>query len=165
MTESADLVKVHVEQFLVVGIEARTTNHREMSGQGAIGALWGRLTNEALLDHIPNRADDRIIAVYSDYQNGKDGEYSYLLGAKVRAAKHVPDGMASRQVGAGEYALFSAKGRSPAEMVIGIWREIWSLETAKKLKRAYQTDFEVYYNGPGAKPPNTLVDVYIGLRL
>jgi predicted transcriptional regulator YdeE len=108
--------------------------------------------------------DDRIIAVYSEYENGKDGEYSYLLGAKVRAANHVPDGMASRPVRAGEYALFTAKGRPAAEMVIGIWKEIWSLEMAKKLKRAYETDFEVYYNGPGAKPPNTLVDVYIGLR-
>jgi predicted transcriptional regulator YdeE len=72
--------------------------------------------------------------------------------------------MASRQVGAGEYALFTAKGRPAAEMVIGIWKEIWSLEMAKKLKRAYETDFEVYYHGPDAKPPNTLVDVYIGLR-
>jgi predicted transcriptional regulator YdeE len=164
MLEPADLVKVRMEPFLVVGIEERTTNEREMSGQGAIGPLWGRLTKDALLERIPQRMDDRIIAVYSDYQNGKDGEYSYLLGAKVRAATHVPDGMASRQVRVGEYALFTAKGRPAAEMVIGIWKEIWSLETAKKLERAYRTDFEVYYNGPGGKPPNTLVDVYIGLR-
>jgi predicted transcriptional regulator YdeE len=165
MNESADLVKVRMESFLVVGTEARTTNNREMSGQGAIGALWGRLAKEALLERIPSRVDDRIIALYSDYQNGKDGEYSYLLGAKVRPGTHVPDGMASRQVGAGEYALFTGKGRPAAEMVIGIWKEIWLLEAAKKIERAYKTDFEVYYDGLGAKPPNTRVDVYVGLRL
>lgn len=165
MTDSADPVKVRMESFLVVGIEARTTNKLEMSGQGAIGMLWGRLTKDALLERIPQRVDDRILAVYSDYKNDKDGEYSYLLGAKVRAATHVPDGMTSREVGSGKYALFTAKGRPPAEMVIGIWKEVWSLETSKKLERAYKTDFEVYYNGPSAKPPTTLVDVYIGLRL
>ena len=73
-----------VESFLVLGIEARTTNNRETSGQGAIGPLWGRLTKDALLERIPNRVDDRIIAVYSDYENDRDGEYSYLLGAKVK---------------------------------------------------------------------------------
>lgn len=150
------MTKTTVDSFLVIGIEARTTNAREMSGQGAIGPLWGRLMKDALLERIPNRVDDRITAVYSDYESGKDGEYSYLLGAKVRAATHIPDGMASRQVGAGEYAMFTAKGEPAAEVVIGIWKEIWSLETGKKLERAYQTDFEVY-------SPDTLVEVYTGL--
>src|SRR6476646_2984632 len=101
MTETA------VDSFLVIGIKARTTNAREMSGQGAIGPLWGRFVKDNLLERIPNRVDSRIIAVYSDYENGKDGAYSYLLGAKVKAAKDAPDGMASRQVIAGEYATFS----------------------------------------------------------
>jgi predicted transcriptional regulator YdeE len=129
-----------------------------MGGQGAIGPLWGRFVKDNLLERIPNRVDNRIIAVYSDYENGKDGAYSYLLGAKVEAAKDVPDGMASRQVIAGEYATFSAQGRPPAEMVVSIWKEIWSLEAGKKLRRAYRTDFEIYGNSP-----NSAVEVYIGL--
>ncbi len=155
MTEIGDLAKVLVESFLVIGIEARTTNQREMSGQGAIGALWGRLTQDELLERIPNRMDDRIVAVYSNYENDRDGEYSYLLGAKVRTAERVPDGMISRQVVPGEYAMFSAKGGPAVEMVVGIWKKIWALETDKKLERAYQTDFEVY-------SPDALMDVYVG---
>lgn len=150
------MTETTVDSFLVIGIEARTTNAREMSGEGTIGSLWGRLMKDALLQHIPNRADDRIIAVYSDYETDRDGEYSYLLGAKVQAATQAPDGMASRQVGSGAYARFTAKGEPAAEMVIGIWKEIWSFETRKTLARAYQTDFEVY-------SPDTLVDVYVGL--
>jgi len=149
------MTETTVDSFLVIGIEARTTNARETSGQGAIGPLWGRLMKDNLLERIPNRVDDRIVAVYSDYENGKDGEYSYLLGAKVQAATDVPDGMASRQVGAGAYAIFTAKGEPAAEIVIGIWKEDHRLETRKTLKRAYQTDFEVY-------SPGTLVDVYVG---
>ena len=150
------MTETTVDSFLVIGIEARTTNAREMSGQGAIGPLWGRLMKDALLERIPNRVDDRIVAVYSGYENGKDGEYSYLLGAKVQPATHVPDGMASRQVGAGAYAMFTAKGEPAVEMVIGIWKEIWSLETRGTLKRAYQTDFEVY-------SPDMLIEIYVGL--
>jgi predicted transcriptional regulator YdeE len=78
------------------------------------------------------------------------------LGAKVSVVKDIPDGMSSRQVGAGEYAVFTDKGKPAAEMVIGIWKEIWSLETDKKLERAYRTDFEVY-------SPDTSVQVYVGL--
>ena len=150
------MTETSVDSFLVIGIGARTTNAREMSGQGAIGALWGRLMRDAFLERIPNRVDDRIIAVYSDYEDDKDGEYSYLLGAKIHAAAHVPDGMASRQVGAGAYAMFTAKGKPAAEMVIDIWKEIWSLEARGVLKRAYQTDFEVY-------SPDLRVEVYVGL--
>jgi predicted transcriptional regulator YdeE len=162
MAETADPVTVPVELFLAIGIGARTTNAREMSGEGAIGPLWARLMKYNLLERIPNRVDNRIIAVYSDYANGKDGEYNYLLGARVSSVKHVPDGMAARHIVPGDYAMFTAKGRHPAEMVVGIWKQIWSLETGKKLARAYRTDFEVYSNG--ANPPDTLVDVYIGLR-
>jgi predicted transcriptional regulator YdeE len=147
-----------VDSFLVIGIEARTTNAREMGGQGAIGPLWGRFVKDNLLERIPNRVDSRIIVVYSDYENGKDGEYGYLLGAKVEAVKDVPDRMTSRQVTAGEYATFSAQGQPPAEMVVSIWKEIWSLEAGKKLRRAYRTDFEMHGNGP-----NSAVEVYIGL--
>jgi predicted transcriptional regulator YdeE len=152
------MTETTVDSFFVIGIEARTTNAREMNGQGAIGPIWGRFVKDNLLDRIPNRADSRIIAVYSDYENDKDGEYSYLLGAKVKVPNDVPDGMASRQVIAGEYATFSANGRPPAEMVVGIWKEIWSLEAGKKLRRAYRTDFEVYDSGP-----DSAVEIYIGL--
>lgn len=151
------MTETTLDSFLVIGIEARTTNAREMSGQGAIGPLWGRFLKDGLLERIPNRVDDRIVAVYSGYENGKDSEYNYLLGAKVEAVKDVPEGMASRQVMAGEYATFSARGRPPAEMVVDIWRQIWSLETGQKIERAFRTDFEMHDNGPNS------VDVYIGL--
>jgi predicted transcriptional regulator YdeE len=156
MTEAANPTKLQVEPFLVIGIGARTTNQREMSGQGTIEGLWGRLIKDKLLERIPNRGDDRIVAVYSDYENDRDGEYSYLLGAKVRTAEEVPDGMISRQVGPGEYAMFRAKGGPVVEMVVGIWKKIWALETDQKLERAYRTDFEVY-------SPDALVDIYVGL--
>ena len=161
MAETEEPVKVHVEEFLVMGIAARTTNEREMSGKGAIGELWATFLKNNFVERIPGRLDNRIVAVYSDYANGKDGEYSYLLGARVGSLEPAPEGMASHRIPSGDYAMFTAKGRPPAEMVVGIWKQIWSLETRDKLERAYRTDFEIYSDA--ANPADTLVDVYVGL--
>jgi predicted transcriptional regulator YdeE len=161
MAETEEPVKVHVEEFVVMGIEARTTNEREMSGNGSIGELWATFLKNNFDERILYRVDNRINADYSDYENGKDGEYSYLLGARVSSLKPAPDGMASRRIAPGDYAMFTAKGLPPAEMVVGIWKQIWSLETRKKLERAYRTDFEIY--SEAANPADTLVDVYVGL--
>src|SRR6476469_6982824 len=98
MIEAEDPVKMHVEPFLVLGIEARTSNAREMGGHGAIGALWGRLMNDNFLAHIPHRVDNHVIAVYTNYESDKDGEYSYLLGARVNSIEKVPEEMASCQI-------------------------------------------------------------------
>lgn len=161
MIEAEDPVTMHVEPFLVLGIEARTSNAREMGGHGAIGALWGRLMNDNFLAHIPHRVDNHVIAVYTNYESDKDGEYSYLLGAQVNSIEKVPEEMASCQIVAGEYGMFTATGGPPAEMIVGIWKQIWSLEAGRKLERAYRTDFEIYSSG--TTPSDTLVDVYIGL--
>ncbi|HMF79560.1 MAG TPA: GyrI-like domain-containing protein [Bryobacteraceae bacterium] len=144
-----------VGSFLVVGLEARTTNVLEMSDEAVIPKLWGRLMGDTLLDLIPERVDDRIVAVYYDYASDKDGAYSYLLGAKVSSAEEIPPGMVSHEVAKGDYAVFSGEGASPAETVVRIWQEIWTLEAAG-LPRAYITDFEVYQ-------PNADVEVRVGM--
>src|SRR5215475_7516865 len=120
MPDSARWINVPIEPFFVVGIEGRTSNARELSGEGVIGRFWGRLIQEQLLNQIPNRVDDRIVAVYNDYESNKDGEYTFLLGARVHMPTKAPDGMGSCAIAAGNYGLFTAQGGPPADMVIGI---------------------------------------------
>jgi predicted transcriptional regulator YdeE len=139
--------------FTVIGVEQRTQNAREMSGQGIIPQLWARVMGESLLSTIPGRADDCIVAVYSGYTSDKDGEYDYLLGAKVAAPSATPEGMVARQVALGHYEVFSGDDSSP-ETVVGLWKKIWAQK--KELRRAYVTDFEIYY-------PDQRVEIYIGL--
>ena len=69
--------------FTVVGIGDRTSNAKEMTEQGVIPKQWERLMKKDLVNKIPDKADSSIIAVYTDYESDKDGEYTYLLGAKV----------------------------------------------------------------------------------
>lgn len=163
MAEEMNMVKLHVDSFNVIGIESRTTNAQEAS-DSAIGKLWGRLATEDLLSRIPHRVDTHIVAVYSDYESDKDGPYTYTLGAKVSSTHDVPAGMVSKKVLSGDYAMFTAQGGPPPQMTVDLWKRIWSLEKPGPLHRAYKTDFEVHYNGLEAHPPDTHIDIYIGVQ-
>jgi predicted transcriptional regulator YdeE len=156
--------RLHVDSFTVVGLTARTSNAKEASGNGVIGAFWARLRKDGLLNQIKHRADTHVIAVYSDYESDKDGDYTYTLGSKVSSAKDVPEGMVARRSDSGDYAIFTAQGGPAMRLVMGLWQRIWSLEKSpSKLRRAYRTDYEIYVD-PDADDASQKVDVYIGLK-
>ena len=159
-----NLVKLHVDSFKVVGIEARTSNAREMTDDAVIGRMWGRMHEENLLSRISNRVDSRIVAVYTDYESDKNGAYTYLLGAKVSSTKDVPPGMVTCTVPSGPYAMFTAQGEPAPQMTVNLWKRIWSLEKPGTLHRAYKTDFEVHYEGLAENPAETHVDIYVGIQ-
>lgn len=164
VSDQMNLVKLHVDSFTVVGIQARTTNAREAAGDGVIGPMWARLATENLVSRIPHRIDSHIVAAYSDYESDKDGAYTYTLGAKVSSARDLPPGMAAVKIVPGDYAMFTAQGGSSQQMTVDLWKHIWSLEKPQQLYRAYKTDFEIHYNGLQAHPPDTHIDIYIGIQ-
>src|ERR1700739_1200437 len=86
-----------------VGIATRPSTPREMSADGIIGKQWGRLMQEGLLAKIPNKADSNIVAVYTDYSSDHNGEYTYVLGARVKSDADVPAGMVAKKIPAGKF--------------------------------------------------------------
>jgi len=111
---------------LVVGIAARTSNAREMAGTGIIGQQWGRFVRDNLVAQIPERVDSAVVAVYTDYTSDKDGEYTFLIGARVKSAEAVPEGMVAKAIPAGKYAAFLSE-RGPVEhVVVQTWQRIWA---------------------------------------
>ena len=103
--------------FTVVGIAARTSNAREMTADGIIGKQWGRLMQEGLLAKIPNKADRNIVAVYTDYASDHNGEYTYVLGARVKSDGNVPAGMVAKKTPAGRFAVFTSEKGPTAKVV------------------------------------------------
>ena len=150
--------------FTVVGIAVRTSNAAEMTADGAIGKEWGRFMQEGVLGKIPNKADKNIVAVYTDYASDKDGEYTYLLGARVTSDSDVPAGMVAKKIPAGRYAVFtSEKGPAP-KVVAEVWRRIWAQpKSVPGGDRAYKADFEIY-DERAADPQNMQMDVYVGIK-
>lgn len=150
--------------FIVVGISARTSNAKESSAQGVIGRQWARFMKDSLLNKIPNKVDTNVLAVYTDYESDANGPYTYILGARVSSADHIPQGMVSRKVPSGRYAIFTS-GKGPAEKVVpDTWRRIWAVpKSSTGGNRAYLADFELY-DQRAADPQNSEVDIYIGIK-
>ena len=150
--------------FTVVGISARTSNAREMTANGLIGPIWGRLMQDGLLAKIPNKADSNIVAVYTDYASDHNGEYTYVLGARVTSDADVPAGMVARHIPGGKYAVFtSEKGPAP-KVVPGLWMKINSLpQGSVGTERVYRADFEIY-DKRATDPQNLQMDAYIGIK-
>jgi predicted transcriptional regulator YdeE len=155
---------VQQEGFAVVGIAVRTSNAEQMTEARPIGKQWERLFKEGVLAAIPNKADGNILAVYSEYASDKDGEYTYLLGARVTKVENVPVGMTVKNVPAGRYAVFTSERGPVQKVVVEMWRRVW--ETPKSAlggDRAYKTDFELY-DQRAKNPADSVVDLYLAVR-
>jgi predicted transcriptional regulator YdeE len=155
---------VERDPFTVVGIAVRTSNAKEMTPDGVIGKQWGRLFQEGLMEKIPNKADQNIVAVYTDYASDHNGEYTFLLGARVTSDANIPEGMVAKKIPAGKFAVFtSEKGPAP-QVVPATWMKINSLpKSAVGGDRVYRADYEIY-DERARDPQNIVVDVYIGIR-
>ena len=157
-------VKVEEQkQFNVVGLAVRTNNQQEATGQGEIPKLWQRFMQQGTAAKIPNRADQDLTVVYTDYENDQNGEYTYLIGARVTSTADVPAGFTLKEIPAGSYAILQSE-KGPAPIVLPrIWQHIWSM-SAKDLggQRAFQADYEVY--PPDFDPQNAQVAVHVGLK-
>ena len=151
--------------FDVIGISVRTTNRAEATPEGKIGRLWGRAYSSNVIDQIPNKAPmGELLAVYYNYESDKDGEYSYLIGARVSSTSSVPEGMSVVHVPAGRYAVFTTDAGPAPKVVPETWKRIWSVPKGEPGgDRAYKVDYEVHGDRSG-NPDSAQVDIYIGIK-
>jgi predicted transcriptional regulator YdeE len=150
--------------FIVVGISGRTSNAKEMTGEGIIGTFWARLFQEKMLSQIRDKADGNVVAVYTDYASDHNGEYIYILGAKVKSPDNVPPGMVAKTIPAGKYAVFTTEQGPAYQVVPRAWQKINSVpKAAVGGDRVYRADYEIY-DERARDPQNSVVDVYVGIR-
>jgi predicted transcriptional regulator YdeE len=152
------------EPIYVAGFMVRTSNAKEMSGNGEIGKLWGRFMQQNLAAQIPNRVGQNLIVVYSDYASDEKGEFNYLLGAPVTAVDSLPAGLSFRQVPPGQFAVITTAQGPIAEVMQSAWKRIWAMSPAELGgTRAFLEDYEVY-DQRSADPANSQVEIHVGLR-
>jgi predicted transcriptional regulator YdeE len=157
---------VQLDGFEVIGIAARTNNAKEAGPDGVIPKLWGRMMQEHVLDHIPNKTSPDIYAVYTDYASDANGDYTLVLGAKVANSSDqlIPQGMVGKKTPAGQYAVFTSERGPVAKVVVETWLRIWSYyQLPANGQRAYRADFELY-DERAVDPNNAQVDIYIGVK-
>ncbi len=150
--------KVTIEPFNVIGIKVRTSNANGQSAQD-IGQLWGKFMSEGILQQIPNRIDDSVFSIYTNYQSDHTEPYDTILGCKVNSLENIPEGMVGQSFDGGTYGKFISKGDLTKGVVFGTWSEIWESD----LDRVFTADFELY--GTRAQNPSDAeVDVLVAIK-
>jgi len=149
---------VKINSFHVIGISVKTTNKNQQSAQD-IGALWGQFMQEQILDKIPNKVDNTVYSIYTDYEGDYTQPYTTVLGCKVSSLDDIPEGMVGKTFEGGSYTKFVSKGDLTQGVVFQDWLKIWN----SGLNRNYAADFEVY--GERAMNPNDAeVDIFVGVN-
>ncbi|MET3115175.1 putative transcriptional regulator YdeE [Pedobacter sp. CG_S7] len=143
--------------FSIIGISVRTTNENGQASKD-IPALWGKFMSDGVLEKIPNKVDNTLYCIYTDYQKDHTKPYTTILGCKVQNLNNVPEDMVSKTFEDADYEKFVATGNLMQGAVIKEWTKIWSSD----LKRAFTADFEVYDN-KSIDPENAVVDIFIAV--
>jgi predicted transcriptional regulator YdeE len=141
------MIKLKVEPFQVIGISVRTTNENNQAAKD-IGDLWGKFMGENVLGAIPNKVDNTVYSIYTDYESDHTKPYTTILGCKVQNLHAIPEGMVGKSFEGGNYVKLSAKGDLMKDLIINKWKEIWEMDLA----RAFTADFEVF--GEKVQDPN-----------
>ncbi len=150
--------KIKVDDFYVMGISVKTTNMNGQSSQD-IGNLWQEFIADKVMDKIPNKLDNNIYCLYTDYEGDHMTPYLVVLGCKVDGSCDALDGMTVKKVNGGTFTKFTAKGSLIEGVVYQEWANIWAIEK----NRVFDTDFEVY-GEKSRNPNNAEVDIYVAFQ-
>lgn len=149
---------IKIKPFTVVGISVRTTNEdgRSMTD---IDRLWQRFISENVVERIPNKVDNTVYSVYTDYESDHTKPYTTVLGCRVKSLDTVPEGFTIKQIEGGDYTVFTVQGKVSEGFVGREWMKIWNAS----IQRAYTADFEVYDNR-ARDPENAVVDIFVAVK-
>ena len=150
--------KRHIEGFDIIGIKTRTANDGRAGKD--IPMLWGKFMENGVKDRIPNKMDDSIYCLYSNYEGDHLQPYDVIIGCKVSATDQIPDGMILHHVDTGNSAKFVAKGSLvKGEAVVKTWFQIWDAD----INRKFSTDYEVY-DERSSDIQNAEVDIFVSVN-
>ena len=144
------------ESFEIYGLKTRTNNADEISGRGAIANLWGEFLKFNASRNSATK--NEIYAVYYDYENGAQGEYSMLIGtcskeqhhkeshdeackSAKQCRKNERDETCDKlRIEVGDYAVFDFANEPTRAGEY--WTGIWKFFKSSKLQRAFKKGFE-----------------------
>ena len=149
--------RIHLNEFLVAGITARTNNANEANPHSAqIPLLWTVFNVDAVANDIINQTSNSpTYGVYHRYASDMNGDYSVTAGVGVTntAVTAEDEDIETIGIAAGDYLVFRAQGED--------WQDVWAyFSMHPEIKRAYQTDFESYL---GKTDGQHAIEIYIGL--
>jgi len=147
-----------IKKFSVIGIAVQTTNENGQSSQD-IPALWNKFMTEGVIEKIPNKIDNTLYCIYTNYEEDYTKPYTTILGCKVSTLNDIPDSMVGKIISEGNYIKYSVTGNILEGIVFNEWVKIWN----SGLQRRYTADFEVY-GAQAQQPENATVDIFVAIK-
>lgn len=144
---------VTLEEKTVVGILARTNNTAPDMGE-VISGLWNRFFSEGIYESIPDKASEKALGIYTDYEGDEKADYTMMVACETTKRPETGD-YAVRTIPAGRYARFIVRG-DMVQAVAAAWQEIWKMD----LPRAFRYDFEEYQDDA---MEDAVIHIYISL--
>lgn len=114
--------------FTLVGLEGRTSNEKEVSGNGIVGQIIAQYYGEQLFAKIPDQSPPGFsFSLMSDYASDQNGEYTFTMGVPVEKTEgELPDGVVIKNIPASRYAVFVSERGPMPNVIIDLWSKIWS---------------------------------------
>ena len=158
---------VRRDEFEVVGIEGRTSQK-----SNRIPELWDAFGPRE--DDIPHREDLDVsygLCFLDDGQEpgmtAEDVEFTALVGVEVSEVGELPEGMVSKKIPAGEYAVFTHKGAFFPDGLPNTYKYIYrEWFRASQYKPAANYNFEHYnhYSFHGVNHPSTMIEIWVPVK-
>lgn len=150
--------KITKKPFNVIGLSIRTTNENNQSGKD-IAELWQLFLSKNIQEQIPNKVDNSIYCVYTDYEKDHTKPYTTILGCKVSSIDKIPEGMVAQSFKKGIYIKTIAKGDLTNNLIYNHWLKIFEMN----IDRAFFADFEIY-DERANNPKDCEVDVFVSVK-
>lgn len=106
-----------MENFKIIGISTETSNQNNQAAAD-LGKLWERFFAEEIASKIPNKENEDIYAIYTDYESDYTGRYTTIIGQRVSTLDHIPDGFVGREIKNERLIKYKAKGEMPRAVVL-----------------------------------------------
>ncbi len=148
---------VELEEKIVKGIRIKTTNQNGKAMK-EIGATWQKLFENGIYENIQNKANNKTIGLYTEYEGDYTKPYTFIAGAEVSREVENNNEITSAVIPKGKYAKFVIIG-DVQNSVGQAWQEIWNMD----LKRKYTCDFEEYQNNSEDMQKQE-IHIYISLK-
>ncbi len=149
---------VHQSAQQVIGVPLRTAYKTAAKD---IPPFWESFLSDRIVDRIPNKKSDAIMAVYTDYESDYKGAYTLIIGLPVLCLTEIPDGMVGITIPEGKFSHIEVKG-DVKTAIPEAWQSIWDDEKLEE-QRAYTFDYEVY-DERAVDPNNAIVDIFLALK-
>ncbi len=143
----------------IIGISVKTTNENRQSTSD-IERLWEYFFSKNIISHIPNKKNENIFSIYTDYESDFRGKYMTILGVEVTSLEEIPEGMIGREFPEQTFKKIIAKGEIPKAVGIA-WQQIWDMDL--ELNRSYLYDYDLYTQ-KSQQGTASEVEIFVGVK-